>query len=206
MQQRSNARREMPMIHSLRSRFTAVLAIAAAVAVSASCAEAFIPHVEPGSALFEVEYTNAAWGPQWSGFYVDEQDRVYSYDVGDADFDPPPSSDEVPAAWLAAKYAHNPRLVTTLAPGEAASRYQALAAVRTTPVTAPRGVCADAGTMRFSILVYDSEADTYHRVLLHQRGDVAQANLSPAALNLYHWLSDVTGLSRDSGCDPFDAP
>jgi hypothetical protein len=193
----------MPMIR-LRSRFTAVFALAATSLASASCAEAFIPRIEPGSALFEVEYTNGAWGPQWSGFYVDDQDRVFSYDVGSAATDSW-ASDEVTAAQLAAKYAHDAKLVTTLAPGEAASRYQGLAAVRTTPVTAPRGVCADAGTMRFSILVYDAGSDSYHRVLLHQRGDVAQANLSPVALNLYHWLGDVTGTRSDGGCDPFDA-
>lgn len=191
------------MIHSLRSRFTAVFSVAAISIASASCAEAFIPRIEPGSALFEVEYTNAAWGPQWSGFYIDDQDRVFSYDVGGATADAW-TSDEVTAAQLAAKYAHDAKLVTTLAPGEAASRYQGLAAVRTTPVTAPRGVCADAGTLRFSILVFDASTGTYHRVLLHQRGDVAQANLSPAALSLYHWLGEVTGTSSDGGCDPFD--
>ncbi|HSU16276.1 hypothetical protein [Longimicrobium sp.] len=192
------------MIQMLRSRFTAVLAAAGLVAASASCAETFIPRLEPGSALFEVEYTNAAWGRRWNGFYVDAQDRVYSYDLGDARFDLEGSGDEFTAAELAAKYAHDAKLVTTLAPGEALARYDGVRAVLTTPLTAPRGMCADAGTLRFSALVYDARTDTYHRVLLHQSGDVAQANLSPVALNLYHWLSGVTGTSSGA-CDPFDA-
>jgi hypothetical protein len=71
-------------------------------------------------------------------------------------------------------------------------------------ITEPKSVCADAGGTRYSALIYDASTGTYRRLLLHQRGDVAQTNTSAAARALYHWLADVTSTEVDPDfCDPY---
>src|SRR3982751_2224623 len=170
---------------------------------AASCAEALTPPPAPGSVLFEVESVNFAWGRNWNGFVVDAEGRVYAYDLGDTNL-LPAESDVFTAAELEAKYAHKRRLVTTVAAAEAAARYARVADALPGPLTPPKGVCADAGTVRYSALLYDASAGTYRRLLLHQRGDVAQANTSPAARELYHWLAQVTSTSAGAeSCNPF---
>jgi hypothetical protein len=176
---------------------SAVLALSAA-----SCTEPLAPP-EPGTVLFEVEYVNFAWGRSWHGFTVDADGRVYTYDVSDTN--QWPSDDEViPAAELEAKYAHHRRLVASVSPTEAAARYARVGDALAGSITPPQGVCADAGGTRYSALLYDADTGTYRRLLLHQRGDVARTNTSPAARDLFHWLADVTDTAGDAAvCDPY---
>jgi hypothetical protein len=186
----------------LRPRLLSIVLPLALCLSAASCTEPLAPP-DPGSVLFEVESINFAWGRSWSGFVVDAEGRVYSYDLGDTNLSPP-EGDVFAATELEAKYAHKRRLVTTVAAAEAASRYARVADALAGPLTPPKGVCADAGTVRYSALLYDASAGTYRRLLLHQRGDVAQANTSPAARELYRWLEQVTstGIGAEF-CNPF---
>lgn len=152
------------------------------------------------SPLFEVEYRNYAWGPQWSGFYVDRQGRVYSYDLFGASTTSAYGDSVMTPPQLAAKYDHARKLVRTLPGGEASAKYELVAQAAAAGYTDAHGVCADAGGQRYSAWIYDAGDGKYHRLLLHLRGDIAQANRSPAATALYRWLEDVTGTAAD-GCD-----
>jgi hypothetical protein len=170
---------------------------------AASCTDPLTPPPDPGAVLFEVEYANFAWGRSWNGFVVEADGNVYAYDLS-ATSGWPSEDDDIPAAELNAKYAHGRRLVTAVPAVEAASRYARVADALAGSITAPQGVCADAGTLRYSALLHDESTGTYRRLLLHQRGDVARTNTSAAARELYRWLADVT--STDAGaefCDPF---
>ena len=93
--------------------------------------------------------------------------------------------------------------MTAVPAAEAASRYARVGDAMSGSITPPQGVCADAGIMRYSALLYDGSTGTYRRILLHQRGDVARTNTSAAARELYRWLKQVT--STDLGaefCNP----
>ena len=182
----------------LRPRLlTAVCALALA-----SCAEPLTPP-EPGQFLFEVEYANSAWGWSWNGYVVDAEGHVYSYDLDDT-HQFPPAADEIPAAELEGKYAHRRALVRSVSAAEVQARYAQVGGALAGTLTPEQGVCADAGIARYTALIYDASSGTYRRLLLHQRGDIARTNTSPAARDLYHWLADVTGTHWSSGvCDPF---
>jgi hypothetical protein len=177
----------------------AVVALAAA-----ACTESLVISDPPAedSPLFEVEYQNYAWGPQWNGFYVDRQGRVYRYDLG-LSRNPAYADSVMTPQQLAAKYDHLRMLVKTLPDGEATAKYELVAQAAAGSYTDEQGVCADAGGLRYSAWIYDAGDGKYHRLLLHLRGDIAQANRSAAATALFHWLEGVTGTAGD-GCDPFD--
>jgi hypothetical protein len=179
-------------------------AVALALSLSAvACAEPLtLP--EPGTVLFEVELINSAWGQSWHGFVVEADGRVYSYDLGDSELWPPPVGDDFTADWLETKYSHGRRLVGAVSAAEAAARYARVSDALRGGITEALGVCADAGTVRYSALLYEPALGRYRRILLHQRGDVAQTNTSSAARELYLWLAEVTSTEAgDAGCDPY---
>lgn len=185
----------------IRSRLLSALLPLAMSLAAASCAEPLTPPA-PGQLLFEVEAINFAWGKSWQGFVVDAQGQVFSYDLSNTDL-MPPQGDRFSAAELEAKYAHQRRRVGSVSAAEVASRYARVDAALSGSITDPKGFCADAGGVRYTALIYDEDTGTYRRLLLRQVGDVAQANTSAAARDLYHWLGDVTGTGT-GGCDPFD--
>jgi hypothetical protein len=186
----------------LRPRLLSVVLPLALSLAGASCTEPLAPPA-PGEVLFEVEYVNFAWGRSWHGFVVESDGKVYSYDLADTGQWPPAEEDHFPASELEAKYAHQRRLVTAVTPTEAASRYARVGEAAAGSLTPPQGVCADAGTLRYSALLYDASTGTYRRLLLHQAGDVARTNTSPAARELYRWLADVTAPGAEASiCDP----
>lgn len=183
----------------LRPRLlSAVLSLVLPLA-AASCAEPFTPP-PPGPVLFEVESINFAWGRHWGGFVVDADGKVYAYDLSKTDL-MPQQGDEFTAAELETKYARERRLVATVSAAEVASRYAAVGGTLAGRLSAPHGVCADAGITRFTALLYDASTGRYRRILLHQRGNVARTNTAPAARELYQWLAEVTQ-AESTGCEP----
>jgi hypothetical protein len=188
-----------------RPRLVPLLIPFALTAAGAGCTETLAPAPDPGPVLFEVEYVNAAWGFSWHGFTVDTEGRVHSYDLGDLNQLPQHEDEVFTAGELEAKYAHNRRLETSVSAEEAAAKYARVGEVLAGSTSEPVGLCADAGTTRYSALIYAPATDTYHRVLLHQRGDVARANTSAAARELYLWLAQVTSTADGVGvCDTAD--
>jgi len=170
---------------------------------AAACADPLTPP-PPGRFRFEVEYVNFAWGFSYHGYVVDEEGHVYSYDLGDTQ-QQPPAGDEFSAADLEAKYAHRRALAGSVSAAEVQSRYARVGDALAGTLTPEQGVCADAGTTRYTALIYNQDTGTYRRLLLRQNGDVARTNTSPAAAELFRWLVGVTtpGASSTS-CDPFD--
>ncbi|HEX8691719.1 MAG TPA: hypothetical protein VF746_04815 [Longimicrobium sp.] len=189
----------------VRSRLLSTFAAAAVLAASgAACSQLTGGEpLEPGSVLFEVEYVNFAWAPTWYGFHVDRDGNVSRYRLDNPR--PADSADEVfSEAELRAKYDQNGQLLTTLPSGEVLARYQRVDEAIAGPYTEPRGTCADAGGVRYSAMVYDASTGAYRRVLLRQTGDIARANLSAAARELFAWLKQLDPeFAQISGCDPF---
>lgn len=188
----------------VRSRLLSTLAAAALAASGAACSQVIGGEpLEPGSVLFEVEYVNFAWAPTWYGFHVDRDGNVFRYRLDDPR--PTDAADEVfSEAELRAKYDQNRALLRTLPADEVLARYQRVDEAVAGPYTEPRGTCADAGGVRYSAMIHDPSTDSYRRVLLRQTGDVARANLSAAARELFAWLKQIDPeFARISGCDPF---
>jgi hypothetical protein len=187
----------------VRSRLFSTLAAAAVLAASgAACSQVIGGEpLEPGSVLFEVEYVNFAWAPTWYGFYVDREGNVFGYRLDDPR---PTDSDEVfSEAELREKYDQNPELLKTLPADEVLARYQRVGEAIAGPYTDPRGTCADAGGASYSAMVYDPSTGAYRRVLLRETGDIARANLSGAARELFAWLKQIDPRFSNPACDPF---
>jgi hypothetical protein len=135
---------------------------------------------------------------------VDAQDNVYSFDLA-ASNERELADSVLTPEQVDRKYGHARTLVKTLSAGEARAEYDHVGAAAAGSYTDYRPSCADAGGTRFSAWIYEPSDGRYHRLLLHLRGDYAQANRSDAARDLYHWLENVTGTADpEKFCDPFD--
>ncbi|MFL5385336.1 MAG: hypothetical protein ACJ8GN_22685 [Longimicrobiaceae bacterium] len=184
----------------LRPRLLSITLPLALSLAGASCTEPIAPP-EPGNVLFEVEYINFAWARTWNGFVVDADGKVYAWDLSDTNRVPPQDDDGFSASVLEEKYAHHRRLVKAVSPLEASSMYARVGEAVAGTLTPPRGTCADAGIIRYSALLYEPAFGSYQRILLHQSGDVARTNTSPAARAIREWLADV--VSAGPGfCEP----
>lgn len=181
-----------------------MLAAALALTATAACGKdlVFTPPDDATLPLFEVETQNTAWFPYWAGYYVDGAGNVYHWDRTDA-FDAVFQSDVLTPQQLAAKHQPGKTLVQTLAPGEALQRYDLVGPAASSGLAGRKESCADAGIQTFSAWVLRSDGN-YHRILLHQRGDVATARRNAAARTLWTWLSGLTGQGPPSDfCDPY---
>src|SRR5215218_2777795 len=109
-----------------RFRSMKVFAAAAALVMAAGACGTNVtfPALEDQTApVFEVEYTNSAWGPAWTGFYVYAEGHVFSWDRSDA-IDPALAGDELTPGQLAQKYSRKKALVKTLTPAEVLQYYE----------------------------------------------------------------------------------
>jgi hypothetical protein len=182
----------------LRPRLLSIALPLALSLAGVSCAEPIAPP-EPGDVLFEVEYINFAWARTWNGFVVDADGKVYAWDLSDTDR--VPQQDDFSGPVLEEKYAHHRRLVRAVSPLEASSMYARVGEAVAGTLTPPQGICADAGIIRYSALLYEPAFGSYQRILLHQSGDVGRTNTSPAAREIREWLADVVS-AGPAFCEP----
>jgi hypothetical protein len=188
---------------SFRSR-SILAGLAAVLAGIAGCSEVTIsPPPDASSPVFEVEARNTAWFPHWAGFYVDAGGNVYAWDRSDQP-DAALAETVLTPGQLAQKYSAKRRLVRSLTAAEVMRRYDLVAPAANAGLADQQHACADAGIQTFSAWRYEEGDGRFHRVLLHQRGDLATTRRSDAARALWHWLDELT---REGpavpGCDPY---
>lgn len=142
--------------------------------------------------LFEISYTNYAWGYQLRGLYIDRQGQVYSYDHSHAVWQP---SD--PQAYteeeLLQKFESRKELTGTVEEDTLAGMFRLIESASQGRLSEPVQKCADAGTTAYLAYRFDKDSGKYISVLLYQTGDWAQKNLSDSAKTLYEWLFTFEG-------------
>jgi len=143
------------------------------------------PPAKTGRVLFEVAYTNHAWGYNHQGMYVDNEGNIYTYrwPMGEG-----------------ARWTHDGNLYTEAeltahyAPGSASAGIIARDSLKMMiglMESASRGTfsdttqtAADAGATHTSLYLYDARSKTYRQIALRLRGDNSFDNRSSSARQL----------------------
>jgi hypothetical protein len=154
---------------------------------------------DTGAVLLEVELVNYAWVPTFKGFVVEADGKIHSYDRKGATWT---EQDSYTPGQLDEKFAPNRALVTTRPTNEVADVANKVAALPNDNLSAPKMVCADAGTLTYRAYKYDAAAARYTPVLLRMEGDRAQQNTSAAAQDLISYVRSLGLLQEFIGCDP----
>ncbi len=151
--------------------------------------------------LFEVSYTNFAWGYRLGGFYVDRRGDVYSFSRGPEDERwHPAESGHLLEQDLHEKYSINKDRLGTIDRGTLSSMVDLIGQASVGEMTEPVGRCNDFGGRSFVAYVQDGLTGEYKNIVLYQYGDWARRNKSSAAVELFEWLRYVAGESGDIPC------
>ncbi len=141
---------------------------------------------------FEMSYTNAAWGNQHHGVYIDWQGEVYAYDHNHALWKPAD-----PSAYteeeLRQKFARTTARLGTVEASLFRRMAALIAGAETGQYSSLVNDCRDAGRTTYVAYQFDRSRETYRPVLLYQAGDWAQKNLSEEARTLSGWLFTFEG-------------
>jgi hypothetical protein len=151
--------------------------------------------------LFEVEYTNDAWGYVLTGFYVDNEGNVFSYDHGDEEWQPNHKSFYTEKE-LQEKYSHSKQLVKTIDSKLLSERYDLVKEASRGPLSEPFLRCFDMGRLTYLAYRYETQTGKYEPIILHRAGSMAQKNISEGANSLFEWLNTIDNRFEDFSCQP----
>ena len=154
-----------------------------------------------GRILFEVEYTNSAWGYRLHGFFINRSGGVFRYDHSDVQWNPV-NHDSIPADELAEKFSHSAQFIKIIPSDTLTAKCGFVSSAFQGPLTDPVHPCADVGITSYQAFIFDSTRAIYQRVLLYQAGDLGVINLNASAKPLYQWLMSIDTLYSNPGCKP----
>jgi hypothetical protein len=167
--------------------------------MSGSSGEAGAPNppLEPAPGqriLFELAYSNFAWGPRSEGMFITADGNVYDYvtpEQGDGYFgDLLLRKDPMTEEEVTAKYGPSPELVGTVPESELLATYALVAEARGASLFV-RGCSEDGGVAENVAWLYDPSTALYSPVLLGTTGDTCVASTSAAADTIMDWLCRI---------------
>ncbi|UCG84818.1 MAG: hypothetical protein JSW71_12750 [Gemmatimonadota bacterium] len=165
----------------------------------AGCSTAPSPAEISQAVLFHISYENYAWGHQSSGWYVDDQGRVWRLSAAlhwwpEVRNILQGSEDTLyySAGELEQSYADaRDTLVAAIDADELREKYLLIAGAARGNYSTPANAAADAGSSVIGCLAYDQEADGYRKVILSMTGDWQAVNLANSATELDAWLRSL---------------
>ncbi len=140
--------------------------------------------------VFQMDYINQAWGFVHSGWFMDNEGYIYSYDLDETDnwamilngnihedsiqlnFNYSTLSDSVEIDSL--QFHHNLSMQLF---GDSLSP--------------PETIIADAGIQNFYAYKYNSSCSCYESVVVKRYGDIIQTNTNPNAEQIYNWMKNI---------------
>jgi hypothetical protein len=140
--------------------------------------------------LFQIEYSNAAWGIQHKIWLVDSSAVLSVYNL------PPKWNHPDQNGYLSLdEMNENISQVETFGCNIDKSDLQKYSSMigeaKKGQLTGPERRMYDAGTSVFSGFIFDRKRERYQQVILLQEGDIYSENLSEAAKEIYTWLKTL---------------
>jgi hypothetical protein len=140
--------------------------------------------------LFETEYLNHAWGYHQNGIAIENDGRVYRYEMPREKEWKPNDNGIYSASELTAKYGNSRTYIMTIPADSLKAMYTLIAAASGGSYSDTLHVGADAGGTTYSCWLTDGQG-SYRRLALRLRGDFRFDNLSPSAVKIADWLDTI---------------
>ena len=140
--------------------------------------------------LFETEYLNQAWGYHHNGIEIENDGRVYRYQIADDAAWKPNDKGIYSASELVAKYASNRTYLMTIPIDTLIAMYKLIAPGSGGSYSDTLHVGADMGGVTYSCWTTNGQGG-YRRLALRLRGDFRFDNLSPSAATIADWLDTI---------------
>lgn len=173
-----------------RSFLSVICCLALSYALG-GCSDPEITLSEEQEVLFEVNYSNHAWGHQNKGFFIDKAGKVRTYD-NPKDWHEGLAGSPLTTAEMDDNLSKTVLSNHTISSGELSKYVTKSAKVSDSAFTKPVSRGADMGATSLFIYRFDPGTKTYTKVLLQQKGDNDIFNKDPDAEDIAKWLEQVS--------------
>ena len=140
--------------------------------------------------LFQLEYVNYAWGYQHTGYIIDNEGNVLTYNnPEDWNF---PDSDFVLNENQVTVNINKCIQASKKIPKEDLQKYtNYINNIASSKVSALKNVAADAGTLEFICYQFSESSHTYKGSLIKMEGDFTCENLNFYSKKVVAWMKDI---------------
>lgn len=178
------------------------------LALSTRCKKDIIdkqPTIVKQKFIFQKEYINYAWGYQLNGWIIDTSGTIYSYNLPDQwnNFD---SLSNISNSLLKENISYTKETIGEIDHAGLSEMLPLIEEASKGTLTDPVNEMADAGTISFYCFVYDTQQETYKRILLNQTGDFSIKNNSVEANELYLWLKEIDEQIQSNNLANWNSP
>jgi hypothetical protein len=146
--------------------------------------------------LFQLEYTNYAWGYQHTGFIIDSEGNIHTYD--NPEVWNSPDKDLIISEKQVAENLRRCLKSGKRIPEEELQKYSGyIRNIASSKVTAMKNVAADAGSLLFMCYQYSESTGMYKGYLIKMEGDFTCENLNFYSKKTSSWMRDIyTNLNK----------
>jgi hypothetical protein len=145
---------------------------------------------ENNEILFQFEYINYAWGYQHTGFIIDNQGNVLTYNNPEgwnfADKDLTLTGEQV--SQNISLCTHSGKKINE---SELRKYSGYIKNISSSQVTAMKNVAADTGSTEYICYLYSGNTGTYKKYLIKMEGDFTCENLNFYSKKVANWLKDI---------------
>ena len=140
--------------------------------------------------LFQIEYSNAAWGIQHTIRLIDSSGVFTTYDLP-AKWNHPDAEGYLSLSAMFENISQPGQFGCNVDKGNLKKYFNLIDEAKKGKLTNPESRMFDAGIVVYSAFLYDSKKEMYLQVILRQEGDVYIENKSDAAEEIYNWLKTL---------------
>lgn len=140
--------------------------------------------------LFQIEYSNAAWGIQHKIWLVDSSGVLSIYNLPEK-WNQPDSHGFLSLIKMNENISQSAVFGCDVDKENLMKYFTLMDEAKKGQLTDPETRMYDAGCVVYSGFLYDSKRERYQQVILRQEGDVYIENKSAAAGEIYNWLKTL---------------
>lgn len=140
--------------------------------------------------MFQVEYSNHAWGYSHSGIMIDSSGRTGYFNLPDI-WHSPDSAGYISESAMNENVQHLDTFYYIPEKNTLLKNFNMLGNAAEGKLSDPFHTAYDAGEVMYSGYLFDSVGRKYKHVLIREEGDWSITNNAPGANQLYEWLRSV---------------
>jgi hypothetical protein len=140
--------------------------------------------------LFKVEYHNAAWGYQHTGFFIDSAGLVRSFSLPKI-WHYPDTSGYISESFMNDNLSQLDTGKYYTDKNELLEQFSKLGKISEGKLSKPVSRGADMGQTNYSGFLYDASGKRYKEITIKIWGDWVVENTAPEAEEVYRWLTTV---------------
>lgn len=140
--------------------------------------------------LFQIEYSNAAWGTQHKIWLVDSSGVLTSYNLP-TKWNHPDDDGCLSLSEMNENISQSGQLGCNVNKDNLFKYFNLIDEAKNGKIANPEQRMFDAGIVVYSGFLYNSKREIYKQIFIRQEGDIYIENQSEAAQEIYNWLKTL---------------